>query len=133
MSQIQETKRLDLQYTVTASYFVPSFNKDGHMIEEEKKNQNIALWRLQRRNIEHSKLSMSILSREESKQKGVIGLAMDFIKACCVDDKVREDLLGDALACVEIFQSEPVSEDFRRFFGTWEFLKALPKNPSGKK
>lgn len=133
MSQIQETKRLDLQYTVTASYFVPSFNKEGHMIEEEKKNQNIAFWRLQRRNIEHSKLSMSILSREESEQKGVIGLAMDFIKACCVDDKVREDLLGDALACVEIFQSEPVSEDFRRFFGTWEFLKALPKNPSGKK
>ena len=103
------------------------------MIEEEKKNQNIAFWRLQRRNIEHSKLSMSILSREESEQKGVIGLAMDFIKACCVDDKVREDLLGDALACVEIFQSEPVSEDFRRCFGTWEFLKALPKNPSGKK
>ena len=133
MSQIQETERLDLQYTVTASYFVPSFNKEGHMIEEEKKNQNIAFWRLQRRNIEHSKLSMSILSREESEQKGVIGLAMDFIKACCVDDKVREDLLGDALACVEIFQSEPVSEDFRRFFRTCEFLKALPKNPSGKK
>ena len=54
------------------------------MIEEEKKNQKLAFWRLQRRNIEHSKLSMSILSREESEQKGVIGLAMDFIKACCV-------------------------------------------------
>lgn len=133
MSQIQETERLDLQYEITLSYFVLSYNEKGHAIEVPKTNEKVKFWKLQRRNIEHSKLAMKILSQEDAQTLGVIGLAQMFVKCCCVDENIAQDILGDAFACVEAFQSEAAEEDFKRFFGTWDFLTKVPAPKSAKK
>lgn len=129
MSQQKVSEVSDNIYTVKASYYAFGINDKGQGIEIKKPNQIIELYHLKRRNIAHSQLAMKVLAGNTE----TMTLATEFIKCCVVDEKLAEELVGDALACVEIYNNAAVLEDFERFFTDWEFLNSLPSTPSPKK
>lgn len=127
MSQKQTTGvNPNMVYSVKASYYVVDIDDKGLMTEVKKENQDIQLFKLQRRNMAHSRLAMKVMMGGSDE----IDLAMEYIDCCVVDEKVKEELKKDALASFEIFTSKEVSEDFRRFFEGWEFYNRLAQKPS---
>lgn len=122
-------ERTDLIYNVVASYHVVDINDKGLMEESKKPNQNIKLYKLQRRNMVHSKLAMLVLNSTLDD----IDLSQEFVRCCVVDESVKNDILGDAFACVEIFNKDEVIDDFKRFFEGWEYYQALKKKALDRK
>lgn len=114
-------ERNDLMYSVKLSYYGTGINDQGLMVEQLKPNQEIKLYRLQRRNIAHSKLGLALLRGNEDE----LTLAMEFVRCCVVDEKVSAELLGDAMACIELACHEAVKEDVQRFFEGWEYYQTL--------
>lgn len=116
-------------YSVVASYFVMDIDEKGLPIETRLENQKIELFRFMRRNVEHGKFCLDILYGRVSEED----IARRFIELCCVDDKIKEVLLGDVLACIEIFGNEKVQEELRDFFDKWDlFKKAISQKLSTK-
>lgn len=128
MSQNKNTasEREDLMYDVTASYHVVDINEKGLMVELKKPNQVIKLYKLARRNMAHSKMAMLVLNSNVDE----IELAQEFVRCCVVDEAIKQDILGDAFACVEIFNTPSVLDDFKRFFEGWEFYQTLREKAS---
>lgn len=100
-------------YSVPLAYYVKDV-VDGKIVEREKKAE-IQLSRLHRRSLPQSRLALKAMNAESSPEE----LALDFVEACVTDPKVKEELKGDILGCIDLFNSEPVVEDFKRFFENW--------------
>lgn len=134
MSQAQKEQevREDITYVVKASYYVMDIDDKGRSIETKMPDQNIRLYKLMRRNVRHSALAKKVLMGVDASNENE--LAVEFIECCVVDEKVKENLTGDILACVEIFLNKIVLEDFNRFFEDWDFYRKLVESRhSGKK
>lgn len=113
-----------LTYKVMVSYCVRDFEKDGVTpIERMVKDAEIEVVRLQRLNLVHSQLALKSMERLEDDPIKVLERAQEFAASCVFDDKVRDELTKDPLACMALYFDPKVQEDFEDFFGNWDFLK----------
>jgi hypothetical protein len=121
MSQEKNKIDLDNTYEVVVSYHVVDIDDKGKLKEVKKSNQKIQFYKLQRRNMAHSRFATKVLEGTTDP----MDMALNFVDICLVDESIKTDLMGDALACLEIYRSEIVGEDFRRFFEGWEYYQNL--------
>lgn len=109
------------KYIVNVSYYAPQVTDKG-VSERLCENAPIQLWKISRRNRAHSKFIMDFAAAG----KDISDLAIDFVSIFCADDMIKNDLVGDCLACVEILQTKEVQEEIAGFFEKWDFIKKIP-------
>lgn len=110
---------MELTYTIKATYMALRPNKNGIMEETEIKT-DVELSKLMRTSKTHTQFGM-MLMRDKDDILKILDLGVEFIKIACFNDKIREELIQDSIACLNILMSKEVQEDIERFFGTWGY------------
>lgn len=130
MSQTK-TKANDtsFEYSVKLSYFAQDIGEDGKQVVMEKKDQVIKLFRLQRLNEAHSRFALKVFDGKADE----IDMSKEFVEVCVVDQKVRDELLKDSFACLDLFSMNEVADDLKSFFDQWGLLRRMKEKPSANK
>lgn len=111
----------NLKFTVPVEYYRVQHGPEGP--SEIQVSGNLKFWKLSRRNASHAAFVMDM----QQGRKDPLEMALQFVKTFCAeDDSVREDLLGDGLACVAAMASKEVADELNVFFDKWELTKRVP-------
>lgn len=119
---IKATTPEELLYTIPVTYFRMQYDpKKGPMEVEEK--GHIKFFKPSRRNSAHAGFIMDWQQNRNSP----LEQAVKFVNIFCADEKVKEDLAGDGLACVAALASKEATDQFEIFFDKWELTKRVPE------
>ena len=121
----QSTSTVIKDYTVHVQYYQRVIKAKG-IIEEVLKDEDIAVGMLARTSIEHTRFGTRLMQDGGTTDSEVLtDLAKKFVQLMVVDEKVQADLLNDAMACIDIYLSEPVQQDIERFLSSWGSVRRM--------
>lgn len=117
-----------MTYTVSAEVAeqTPDLKGGGNLVEVISKKE-IELMKLQRTNPTHSKLAMKLFALDPNDPDATSEVAVQFVKACCVNSTDATMLSKDLFACFSIYMEKEVQEDIADFFGRWDITRAIMK------
>lgn len=117
-------KKMTYTVSVEVAEQMPDLKDNGKLIEVISKKQ-VELMKLQRTNLIHSKLAMKLFTLDPSDADATSEIAVEFVKACCVDGEVAKTITKDLFACFSIYMTKEVREDINDFFGRWDITRTL--------
>lgn len=122
MSQ-KKTNANDATMSVIVTYYSLGINADGIACEQKNEKKEVKLYKLSRRNPEHAKFALNLIKNAYDDMEA----ATEYVRIFCIDDAQRHDLLGDHLACIEVFNMKEVGEELQRFLESWDLFKMIEK------
>lgn len=114
-------------YTVPVRYFTRAVLKGGRVVEQEVEEE-IEVGMLSRTSVAHTKFANKLLSAGSGNDEIAGEVAMEFATKMIVDDKTREAITKDQMACLDLFWSDPVQKDIERFLSTWGVVQRILRN-----
>ena len=123
-------------YRVHMTYFT-RFIKKGAEVEEREIEDDIEIAMLSRVSPAHTQFAATLLdAMGEMSIENVLPSAKRFAEMMIVDDKIRNAIINDSMACIDLFYSDAVQKDIERFLEPWGVVKRLkaagdvPTSPS---
>lgn len=129
MSEINTAKSVEIKnYTVPVRYFTRVVLKGGKVVEKEV-SEDIEIGMLARTSSAHTKFAAELLKAGDGGDVELQGkVAVKFASMMIVNDKTRDAIVKDEMACLDIFWSEPVQKDIERFLSTWGIVQRVLSN-----
>lgn len=128
MSEISSTNSVEIKnYTVPVRYFSRVVLKGGKVVEKEVAEE-IEIGMLARTSSAHTKFATELLQAGGGDAELQGKVAVKFASLMIVDDKKREVIVKDEMACLDLFWSNPVQEDIERFLSTWGIVQRMLSN-----
>lgn len=125
MSENNMTQQVEIKnYTVPVRYFTKSVLKGGRYVEKEV-SEDIEIGMLARTSAAHTKFASELLQSGGGDAEHQGQIAVKFASMMIVDDKKRDAITKDQMACLDIFWSEPVQNDIERFLSTWGIVQRM--------
>lgn len=129
MSEINTTNSVEIKnYTVPVRYFTRAILKGGKVVEKEVAEE-VEIGMLARTSASHTKFATEFMKVGAGNDiEADAKIAVKFASLMIVDDKKREAIVKDEMACLDIFLSEPVQKDIERFLSTWGIVQRMTSN-----
>lgn len=128
MSEINSTSSVEIKnYTVPVRYFSRVVLKGGKVVEKEV-SEDIEIGMLARTSSAHTKFAAELLQAGGGDADLQGKVAVKFASMMIVNDKTRDAIVKDEMACLDIFWSEPVQKDIERFLSTWGIVQRMLSN-----
>lgn len=121
-----QTENKGFHYELPVKYYVKEPNPAGGGLIEALKEAVVKVLYLQRTNAAHSRLAFKIMGAGADFEK-LPDIAREFVLAT-VDDKIKEDIAKDTVACVNLYFNVKVKEDIDAFLSSLDFVEATTEN-----
>ena len=112
-------------YTVRLRYFKRSVAPKAQVIEQEGE-EDVEVGMLSRTSAAHTNFATQLLMHGASGDlEQLAPIATKFCEMMIVDDKQRKAIVNDAMACIDLYGSDPVQKDIERFLSRWGVVMGL--------
>lgn len=122
-------------YKVQVKYYQRAVLKNAKVVETLV-DEEVEIAMLARTSAAHTALATRLVKYSGSNDiEEVAKIAKDFVRILVVNDKVRDALAADIMACIDIFLSNPAQNDIERFLSGWGFVEKIvagTPNPSSE-
>lgn len=112
-------------YTVRLRYFKRSVAPKAQVIEQEVE-EDVEVGMLSRTSAAHTNFATQLLMHGASGDlEQLAPIATKFCEMMIVDDKQRNAIVNDVMACIDLYGSDPVQKDIERFLSRWGVVMGL--------
>ena len=112
-------------YTVRLRYFKRSVAPKAQVIEQEVE-EDVEVGMLSRTSAAHTNFATQLLMHGASGDlEQLAPIATKFCEMMIVYDKQRKAIVNDAMACIDLYGSDPVQKDIERFLSRWGVVMGL--------
>lgn len=118
-------KTIIQNYTVRLRYFKRSVAPKAQVIEQEVE-EDVEVGMLSRTSAAHTNFATQLLMHGASGDlEQLAPIATKFCEMMIVDDKQRNAIVNDVMACIDLYGSELVQKDIERFLSRWGVVMGL--------
>lgn len=112
-------------YSVRLKYFVQSVGKNAQVVERELE-EDVELCMLARTSPAHTAFATKLLMNGGDPDLEVLcGVAKRLCELIIVNEKQRNAILNDSMACLDLYSDEAVQKDIERFLSGWGVVRKL--------
>ena len=112
-------------YTVRLRYFKRSVAPKAQVIEQEVE-EDVEVGMLSRTSAAHTNFATQLLMHGASGDlEQLAPIATKFCEMMIVDDKQRNAIVNDVMACIDLYGSDLVQKDIERFLSRWGVVMGL--------
>jgi hypothetical protein len=118
-------KTIIQNYTVRLRYFKRSVAPKAQVIEQEVE-EDVEVGMLSRTSAAHTNFATQLLMHGASGDlEQLAPIATKFCEMMIVDDKQRNAIVNDVMACIDLYGSDLVQKDIERFLSRWGVVMGL--------
>ena len=98
----------------------------GITVETVEVEEDVEVGMLSRTSAAHTNFATQLLMHGASGDlEQLAPIATKFCEMMIVDDKQRKAIVNDAMACIDLYGSDPVQKDIERFLSRWGVVMGL--------